>query len=226
MPHRRSFFSTPCLIGRRVLAASVYWSKSLHVECAMAFWSARSFKRNDTANVTAGIPIRLLYSSLSAFVMLLVVLRARLCLCVCIYVCILVLAFVCLSAYQVGHQLWGDVCVYNLKWGLSYLPPPICYPRCAMCNAWHTVVIVLLVFINARYYYLFLVLVLFERWRQGFLLSGANEKVGRRAQVHIAIYQCPLSDAWLHSPPPAVSLLAFPPPRPLAVLPCLAFHLG
>lgn len=29
----------------------------------------------------------------------------------------------------VGHQLWGDVCVYNLKWGLSNLPPPICYPR-------------------------------------------------------------------------------------------------
>ena len=29
----------------------------------------------------------------------------------------------------VGHQLWGSVCVYNLKWGLSSLPPPICYPR-------------------------------------------------------------------------------------------------
>ncbi len=29
----------------------------------------------------------------------------------------------------IGHQLWGSVCVYNLKWGLSSLPPPICYPR-------------------------------------------------------------------------------------------------
>ncbi|CAN0408979.1 unnamed protein product [Ascophyllum nodosum] len=29
----------------------------------------------------------------------------------------------------VGHQLWGEVCVINLKWGANSLPPPICYPR-------------------------------------------------------------------------------------------------